>query len=174
MKSSIRVVMVAIAWIALSAGAGAQTQPTGIDAIAGYAGEWKTQMDHVDTPYSKKGHEEATLENDCWKSGVYFACRQIVNGDPKILLVFTCKDQHDCTSYQIPSDGGQAGSGKVVLDGKTWMFPWNSTEDGKTTYFRVVNVWTSATAIDFRQEYSTDQQHWTVMATGHEIKVSNQ
>jgi hypothetical protein len=158
--------------IGFGAGGRAQTQATGVDAIAGYAGVWKTQMDHVDTPYSKKGHEEATLKNDCWKSGAYFACRQIVDGDPKILLVFTCKGQHDCMSYQIPADGSKAGSGKVVLDGKTWMFPWESTEDGKTTYFRVVNVWTSATTIDFRQEFSSDREHWTVMASGHEVKVS--
>jgi hypothetical protein len=158
--------------ISLAASAAAQARPTGVDAIAAFAGVWKTQMDHADTPYSKAGHEEATFKNDCWKSGVYFACRQIVNGDPKILLVFTCKDEHDCTSYQIPPAGGEAGSGKVVLDGSTWTFPWSSTEGGKTTYFRVVNVWSSATTIEYRQEFSTDQEHWTRMASGHEAKIS--
>lgn len=145
--------------------------PSGIDAIWAYAGTWKTSMDHVDTPYSKAGHEQKTLVNDCWKSGAYLACRQIVDGDPKVLLVFTCNpDGRTCTSYQIPPDGGQPGSGTLILDGNTWTFPWNSTEDGKTTYFRVVNTWSSPAAIEFRQEYSTDQVHWTTMATGHETK----
>ena len=127
-------------------------------------------MEYVDTPYSKTGKESSTLVNDCWKSGVYVACRQIVNGDPKVLIVFTCKDDHNCTSYQIPPDGGESGLGKVVLDGGTWTFPWSVTENGKTTFFRVVNVWTSARTIDFRREFSTDQQHWTRMASGREEK----
>jgi hypothetical protein len=82
--------ILAIAGAATGSDLWAQAEPKGVDAIAAYAGVWKTQMDHLNTAYSKAGHEEATLENDCWKSGAYFACRQIVNGDPKILLVFTC------------------------------------------------------------------------------------
>jgi len=35
-----------------------------------------------------------------------------------------------------------------------------------------VNVWTDSTSIDYRQEYSTDQVHWTRTATGHEVKTS--
>jgi hypothetical protein len=143
----------------------------GVNGIWAYAGTWKTEMEHVDTPYSKADKESSTLVNDCWKSGAYVACRQIVNGDPKVLIVFTCKDDHNCVSYQIPPDGGSAGSGKVLLDGVTWTFPWSVTENGKTTYFRVVNVWTTASSIEFRQEYSTDQEHWTRMASGHEEKV---
>jgi len=152
----------------------AAAAPSGVDAIWAYAGTWKTSMDHVDTPYSKAGHEERKLVNDCWKSGIYLACRQIVDGDPKVLLVFTCNpDGRNCTSYQIPSDGGKPGSGPLTLDGQIWTFPWSDTEDGKTTYFRVVNTWSSPTTIEFRQEYSTDQVHWTTMAIGHETKSAN-
>lgn len=110
-----------LGWLAAPTLLAAADAPRGIDAISAYAGTWKTTMDHVDTPYSKAGHEESTLRNDCWKSGAYLACRQIVNGDPKILLVFTCEsDGRDCTSYQIPSDGGKPGSGKLTVDGNTW------------------------------------------------------
>lgn len=165
--------LLVIGWLTVGAvWAVAADAPKGVDALSAYGGTWKTVMDHVDTPYSKAGHEEATLHNDCWKSGVYLACRQIVNGDPKILLVFTCRENgRDCTSYQIPNDGGEPGSGKLTIDGNTWIFPWSSTENGKTTNFRVVNVWTSPTMIEFRQEFSTDGTHWTAMATGHEVKV---
>jgi len=145
---------------------------TGIDAIHAYAGTWKTTIDHRDTPYSKAGHEVSTVRNDCWKSGVYLACRQIVDGDSKVLLVFTCNGAGDCTSYQIPPHGADPGAGKVLLDGNTWTFPWQVTEKGKTTWFRVVNVWSSPTTIEYRQEYSTDQTHWTQTATGHETKVA--
>jgi hypothetical protein len=151
----------------------AQSEQKGIDAIAAYAGVWKTHIDHLDTPYSKKGQQNATLKNDCWRSGAYFACRQIVDGDPKVLLVFTCKDDHSCTSYQIPPGGGTPGSGALELAGSAWTFPWSVTENGKTIQFRVVNVWSSPTAIEFRQEFSADGQHWTPMATGHEVKLAD-
>src|SRR5215469_18117567 len=66
---------------------------SGVDVIWNYAGTWNTEINHLDTPYSKASHEAHKLENDCWKSGAYVACRQIVDGDPKILLVFTYNDK---------------------------------------------------------------------------------
>ncbi len=163
---------VVIAVVLCMARFGCAAEPSGIDAIYAYAGTWKVSITHVDTPYSKAGQDSSTLHNDCWKSGVYLACRQIVDGDARILLVFTCKaDGRSCTSYQIPIDGGEAGSGGLTLDGKTWTFPWSVTKDGKTTSFRVVNTWSSSNTIEFRQEFSEDQVHWTTMATGHETRA---
>jgi len=149
----------------------AQVKQDPVQAIWAYDGTWKTDIQHLDTPHSKAAHDSSMLRNECWKSGQYVACRQIVDGDSKVLIVFTCVDAHQCSSYQIPPDGGQSGSGKLLIDGDTWTFPWSSTEDGKTTWFRVVNVWSSHDTIEFRQEFSTDQQHWTTMATGHESRV---
>jgi hypothetical protein len=150
----------------------AKPEASGVEAIWAYAGTWKTEMEHFDTAFSKAGKESSTLKNECWKSGGYVACRQIVDGDPKVLIVFTCKAGGECTSYQIPPDGSEAGSGKMTISGNTWTFPWSTAEGGKTTYFRVVNVWTSARTIEFRQEFSTDGKNWTRMASGHETKVS--
>ena len=151
-------------------------QPTAtkdIDAIWAYAGTWKIEIENFDTPHTKAGHKATNLVNDCWKSGQYIACRQIVDGDPKVLIVFTCsRPDHYCTSYQIPPDGSSPSSGTMLIEGNSWTFPWQSTDAGKTTYFRVVNVWSTPTTIDFRQEFSTDQVHWTRTATGHEVKTS--
>lgn len=167
--SSAFVIVMCVARLGSAAPASA---PSGIDAIYAYAGSWKISITHLDTPYSKAGHETSTLHNDCWKSGAYLACRQIVDGDPKILLVFTCRpDGRTCSSYQIPSDGSDSGSGALTLDDKKWIFPWSANKDGKTTFFRVVNVWSSANTIEFSQEFSADQVHWTTMATGHETRV---
>lgn len=157
--------------LAPAAPAGAQTKQDPVQALWAYAGLWKTNIDHFDTAYSKASHETTNLRNDCWKSGQYLACRQEVNGESKVLLVFTCTDAGNCTSYQIPHDGGEPGSGKLLIDGNTWTFPWSVTENGKTTWFRVVNVWSSHDTIEFRQEYSTDNEHWTRMAAGHETRV---
>ncbi len=144
-----------------------------IDAIWAYAGTWKIDTEDFATPYSKAGHKVTTLHNECWRSGPYIACRQIVDGDSKVLIVFTCtRPDHYCISYQIPPDGSNPGSGTMHIEGNTWTFPWQNVDAGKTTYFRVVNVWSTPTTIDYRQEFSTDQVHWTPTATGHEVKTN--
>jgi hypothetical protein len=152
------------------------TQPTaaslGIDPIMAYAGVWKIETDHFDTEFSKMSHESSSLKNVCWKSGGYVACNQMVNGESKVLLVFTyVEKQNSYTTYQIPQGGGEPGSGKLFIDGNTWEFPWRVTGD-KITYFRVVNVFVAPDRIEYRQEYSADKEHWTVMAKGTERKIS--
>ena len=143
-----------------------------VERILAYAGTWKVETESFATPHSKAGHEATTLRNDCWKSGAYVACRQIVDNDPKILLVFTCSGEgNTCTSYQIPPDGSDAHAAKMTIEGDRWTFPWSVTGGGKTTWFRVVNVWASFKEIEYRQEFSTDQVHWTPMAVGHEVKT---
>lgn len=152
-----------------------QTPPKGIDVIWGYVGVWKIETEQFDTAHSKAGHEKATLRNACWKDGAYLACNQYVDGESKILIVFTYDAKHDVyTSYQIPADGGESRSGKLTVTGNTWTFPWQTTEDGKTTYFRVLNVFVAPDRIEYRQEYSTDQIHWTVTEKGIETKLSAQ
>jgi hypothetical protein len=145
----------------------------GIGAIWVYAGTWKTESEHFDTEHSKAGREKATLRNACWKDGAYVACNQYVDGDSKILLVFTYNAKENVySSYQIPQDGSAAGKGTLTIEGNVWTYPWQSTEKDITTYFRVVNTFTSADRIEFRQEYSTDKIHWTLMAKGSDIRIS--
>ena len=146
-------------------------QANGIDAIQAYAGTWKTETEHFDTAYSNAGKESSTLHNDCWKSSGFYACNQIVNGESKALIVFTYDDKSKTyTTYPIPAAGGAPGSGKLMIEGNVWTYPWENTENGKTTYFRVVNTFTAPNRIEFRQEFSTDKQKWTLMAKGSEVK----
>ena len=146
--------------------------PQGLDRVMAYAGTWKTEVRHLDTPFSKAGSEAKTLRNDCWRSSGFFACNQIVDGDSKALLVFMYDPKTDrYTSYPIPAGGGEVHPGSLLIQGDTWTFPWDYTEGGKTTHFRVVNVWSSPDSIEFRQEYSADGEHWTLMAEGHEARV---
>lgn len=150
-------------------------QPTaGIDAIMAYAGTWKVQGERFATAHSDAGKEEATLRNDCWKSGEYVACRQIVNGESKVLLVFTYSDLLKMyTSYPIPRNGEAANAGRLQIVGNVWTFPWEVTQGGVTTYFRVVNVFTTTDHIDYAQEFSTDNVHWTTMAKGSDTRTAN-
>jgi hypothetical protein len=137
-----------------------------------YAGTWQVTIDHFDTAHSKASHEQTNLRNACWKDGGYVACNQYVDGDSKVLIVFTYSGKNGIyASYQVPRHGEEPGTGKLFIEGNTWTFPWQAGEGDKTTYFRVVNVFLTPDKIDFRQEFSTDGVHWTAMAHGTEIRV---
>jgi hypothetical protein len=63
-----QVVVMAGIWLTGTASV-ALAQAFAIDAIQAYAGTWKTETEHFDTPYSKAGREASTLRNECWKNG---------------------------------------------------------------------------------------------------------
>lgn len=159
--------------------AAAQTPPqpqpdSGIDAIMAYSGTWKIQGERFATAHSDAGKEDTTLRNDCWKSGAYVACNQYVNGDSKVLLVFIYNDKQKMyTSYQIPQTGDPATSGKLQIIGNIWTFPWSVSQGQTTTYFHVVNVFTASDHINYAQEFSVDNVHWTTMAKGLETRIGN-
>jgi hypothetical protein len=147
--------------------------PSGIEAIAAYAGTWESTIVHVDTPYGKTGTESHTLRNDCWRSGEYFACHQYVDGKSMAVVVFAFDDKtRTFATYPLTPGADTVHAGKLVIDGNVWTFPWETTETGKTTWFRVINVFTGPDRIEYRQEYSTDRKHWTIAATGHERRIS--
>ncbi len=146
--------------------------PAGLDKVALYNGTWHLSADHFDTPFSKASHEETTLRNDCFRSAGFYACNQVVNGDSVAMLVFTYDAKADTyTSHVVPASGGDGGTGKLLIKDNVWTFPWESTDNGKTTYFHVINVMTGTDAIEYRMEFSTDKEHWTLMAKGHEARV---
>lgn len=146
--------------------------PRGLDKLKAYAGEWDTQVIHLDTPYSKASREHHHISNDCWRSTLFYVCQQSVDDEPKALLVFTYDAAQDrYASYPVIPGSDTAHAGVLLIHGQEWVFPWDDTEQGKTTHFRVVNTWSSPETIEFRQEYSVDGEHWVVMATGHETRA---
>jgi len=151
-----------------------QQPQAGIDAVMAYSGTWKVHGERFLTAYSQPGKEDKTLRNDCWKSGAYVACNQFVDGDSKVLLVFTYNEKEKMyTSYQIPQGGAAVGSGKLQIVGNIWTFPWQVTQGDTTMYFHVVNVFTGTDHIDYAQEFSPDNVHWNTMAKGSETKSGN-
>src|SRR3569833_3398667 len=150
-------------------------QPTGgIDSLMAYAGTWKVNGERFASAFCVAGKEESTLRNDCWKSGPYVACNQYVNGESKVLLVFTYSDLTKMyTSYPIPSDGAAVGAGRLQIVGNVWTFPWEISQGGVTTYFHVVNVFKDRDHIDYAQEFSPDNVHWTKMALGSQTRTGD-
>jgi len=146
--------------------------PSGIEKILVYQGTWKTETEHFTTRFSKAAKESLTLRNDCWRSAGFFVCDQFINGESKALMVFTYNAKTDTyNSSSVPAAGGEGGSGKLLIKGNVWTFPWQDKQDGKTVYFRVVNTFTTPGTIEYRQEFSENQQHWTVTAEGLEHKL---
>lgn len=151
--------------------AAAQAASDGLDRITVYAGTWHTQAEHYATPYSKAGKETGTLHNDCWRGRMFYACEQIVDGQSKALIVFQRgKDDNHYVTHALPADGSGGGDGTLIVEGERWTFPWQFSDHGKTVYARTVNVFSGRDRIDYRQEYSLDQVHWTPMATGRETR----
>lgn len=151
-----------------------QQATAGIDAVMAYAGTWKVQGERFATAFSDAGKEDSTLRNDCWKSGAYVTCNQFVNGDSKVLLVFTYNDKQKMySSYPIPQNGDPVTAGRLQIIGNIWTFPWQVAHGENITYFHVVNVFTTADRIDYAQEFSTDNVHWTTMAKGIETRTAN-
>ena len=144
----------------------------GLNALHAYEGTWTVRIERFNTAQSKAGSDSSTLRNECWQSGQYFVCNQFVNGESKALLVFTYDAKTDeYTSYPIVAGAG-AGHGTLRIKGNEWTFPWSVSEGGTTTYFRVVNVFASGSKIEYRKEFSTDQEHWTLMEQGEETRVT--
>lgn len=144
-----------------------------IDRISAYEGTWKTHVVHVKTPLSEAGTQDATLQNVCRHSPGYYACEQVVDGEVKALLVFTYDPaQKTYTSHVFPAaPNAGTGTGTLIIEGNTWTFPWQQTQNGKTVYVRIVNTFTDADTIQFRQEFSYDKRRWTLMASGEEHRV---
>jgi hypothetical protein len=143
-----------------------------VDPVWPYAGTWSVAIDHFDTAHSKASHEQTTLRNACWKDGGYMACNQYIDGDSKVLIVFTYSGRNGVyANYQIPLHGGEPGTGTLYIEGNAWTFPWQIEEGDKITFYRVVNVFLTPDKIDFRQEFSIDRINWTAMAHGVETRV---
>jgi hypothetical protein len=143
-----------------------------LEVISAYAGTWRGEIEHQDSEFSKASKASDLIHNDCWRANKFYACAQTVNGAPGALLVFTWDEKAKAyVIYPIPPDGGPAGRGKLVVDGDTWIFPWDQEKDGATIRFRVVNHFIGRDTIEYRQEYSRDGTNWTVIGRGLEKRV---
>ena len=157
-----------------AAAANASATASDVGVFARYAGSWKVELTHSQTPYSKASSESMTVKNDCWRSEIFYVCDQIIDGAPKALIVFFYNSEEKrYGSFPITARSDAVHPGDVQVDGNTVIFPWAINDNGKTIYMRIVNVFKSADTMEFRQEYSEDNTKWIAMATGIEHKVDS-
>jgi len=162
-----------VASLIVSALVHADSSTVGLDKISLYAGTWKSEVETLDTQYSRAGKKTKTITNNCWRATSYYTCEQIVDGKPAGLIVFTYHaDDDSYSSYAIPGDGKDAPVGKLIIKGSIWTYPWHTTYKGKVVYLRILNVFESAISIEYSEEASDDDQHWTLLARGVETRVN--
>ena len=166
-----RILALAVALSAAAPAVTADTPPSDLDRLNVFAGTWKSEAQNFDTPYSTAATVSSTLVNQCWKAGAFFVCNQSVNGVSRVLLVFSYKAGDTYWISEVPADTGHAASSTVIISGGVWTFPGQSTKLGQTTYFRTVDIFNGTDSIDFREEFSTDKENWTLMSKGHESRV---
>lgn len=145
--------------------------PEALRPLGVLAGTWKADGRSFDTDFSKAGKDSSTLNNDCWQSGMFYACDQIVDGDSKALIVFAAGEKPGTfVNYGIVPPN-PANAGRLVIDGNNWTYGGNV--EGKGPYWRTLNEFGNAagtTTIHYRVQYSKDGKEWVTMKEGMETK----
>jgi hypothetical protein len=142
-----------------------------LDRLAVFAGTWKSDTENFETPYSHASSGSYTLVNQCWKAGAFFVCNQSVDGVSRSMLVFSFKGGDTYSEVAVSADNGVGSNGTLLVDGGVWTFPGQFHKLGQVIYVRTINIYNGNDSLDYREEYSTDQQNWTLMAKGHESRV---
>lgn len=133
-----------------------------------YQGTWQFTMNAPGgKPVSNK------IQNDCFDMGQYFLCQQTVDGKVAALLAFTPSEtKGNFYSQPILPDGHATGRGDLEIAGDRWTYPSKDEENGKTKYYRIVNVFSGKDRIHFERSESEDGKTWKVLASGEEVRTS--
>jgi len=132
-----------------------------------YQGSWNLK-DSKPTPTSNS----VRLDNQCAVVGTYFACQQTVDGKVDALLVFIPSEKlHEYYTQSILPKGFSTGRGELRIDGEQWTYSSDVKENGKTTHYRTVNVFSRKNHIHYEQLVSEDGVKWKVTDSGDEVRV---
>jgi hypothetical protein len=135
--------------------------------LMAYNGTWQVTRNNAPKP--------DTMVNQCVAVGTYLACHQTVNDGAASLLVFIpSKTAGQFYTQTILPDGRAGGRGDLTVEGDTWTFlnRWNQAA-GKSSFYRVVNVFKGKNQIHFEQQQSDDGTNWKTTASGDEVRVSS-
>jgi hypothetical protein len=123
----------------------------------------------------KKGPKE--IENHCEKTGLFFACEQILDGKTAAFVVFlpyakTPSGGEDYHTQVLMPDAKPAGEwNKLTIEGDRWLYTWESTETEKKVFWRNVNTFSGADHIHFEIQSSSDGSNWETTQQGDEHRV---
>jgi len=134
-----------------------------------YDGKWEVSP-------SGEEKEPSHFENHCARTGLFFACEQVVPGKPGALVVFLPVGKtaggYEYRTKALIVDMPPAGDwGKLTIEGQKWVFSWESTYDGKKTFWRNINTFTGADQIHFEISRSDDGETWKTVKSGDEHRM---
>lgn len=147
-----------------------QTSLSGLEKLKVLAGTWKSDGQAYDTEFSKAAKDTSTLNNDCWQSGEFYACDQIVNGASRALIIFTFNAKDGTyNNYAVQAGGAPARPGGILtIEGNTWTYSQRPDPDAKPPFFRTVNVFDGDSTIHYKLEFTRDNKTWTTTRDGVE------
>lgn len=132
-----------------------------------YNGSWDV------TRQNAAGTKPDRLVNQCALLGKYFACEQMVNGSPTMLLIFIpAKENGHYYTQSVMPDGRAAGRGNLEIDGDKWVFSSNWNQGGKTTFYRTLNTFSGKNRIHFEQQESSNNREWSTTGSGDDVRAS--
>lgn len=146
--------------------------PQALQPLEVLAGTWVADGQTFDTEYSKAGKDSSTLHNDCWQSGMFYVCDQIVDGDSKALILFVAGEKAGTfVSYGIVPPN-PANAGQLVISGNTWAYG-GVIAGAQPPYWRTLNEFANAAGtvtIHYKVQFSKDGQSWISTKEGVETR----
>jgi hypothetical protein len=141
--------------------------------LMNYQGRWNV----VETGANKIDR----LENRCARTGLFFACEQVVNGKSLALVVFLPIAQPADAAAGVPqfyrtqallADANPGGEwGRLGIQGDHWTYTWENKSGGNTTYWKNINTFHGADRITFEVSNSADGKTWKLRKSGEERRV---
>jgi hypothetical protein len=130
-----------------------------------YNGSW------IVTPAGASSPDKLT--DDCTLVGKYFTCQQTVNGKTGNLLVFVPDEAKPGLFHMnsVNANGYATGRTELEIAGERWTYLAKNEENGKTTWYRTVNVFSGKDRIHFESSESTDGTNWKTTMSGDEVRA---
>ena len=133
-----------------------------------YAGQWRL------TPEGKG--KALVVDNHCARTGLFFACEQVVDGKPADRVVFLPKGEtaqgQVYRTQAMDADGVTAHPwSDLTIKGNDWVYSNTKADVGKPVRHRTLNHFSGPDHIHFDVQSSVDGSIWTTEASGDEQRV---
>jgi len=131
-----------------------------------YQGRWAVTSD-------REG-KVTMVENRCARTGLFFACEQLVEGKTRALVVFlpdgrTSDGLFYHTQTLTPTAATPSPWSALTIDGDRWTYAGPHT--GKAAWRRTINLFSGSDRIRFEIQESKDGNTWTTKTSGDERRA---
>ena len=117
------------------------------------------------------------LTNHCARTGRFFVCEQVVDGESKALVVFlplgaSGTTQNYLTQGLMVTAGKPGDWNRLEITGDRWVYSSEGEENGAKVYWRTVNTFSGPDKIHFEIQRSADAKTWQTTMSGDERRVN--